>query len=279
MRKINVTKTLTTKTKEVILYTGCNKYYYNEISGFRRKLFIQFVLSLFAKNLKTPPEDKNFLHGAISEVFMKKIAVVAANGKAARKIITEAVNRGFNVTGFGRGENKTDAQNYVQKDLFDLKADDLKGFDAVVDAVGAWTLDTLHIIPKAAAFLAGLLKGTDTRLVVVGGAGSLYVNKEHTSTVELQPTFPDSYKGVSAAHGLALATLRASEGVKWTYISPAGDFQADGERSGKYILAGEELTLNSRGESIISYADYAIALVDEIEKGNNIGKRISVVRE
>jgi len=57
------------------------------------------------------------------------------------------------------------------------------------------------------------------------------------------------------------------------------NFQADGERSGRYILAGEELTLNSKGESIISYADYAIAMVDEIEKGNHIQQRISVVRE
>lgn len=212
------------------------------------------------------------------ENIMKKVAVVAANGRVANKVIEEAVARGFDVTGFGRGENNTKAQHYVQKDLFDLTADDLKDFDAVVDAVGAWTLDSLYVIPKAAAFLVGLLKGSETRLVVVGGAGSLYVNKEHTSTVELQPRFPDSYKGVSAAHGLALATLRASENVKWTYISPAGDFQADGERSGKYILGGEELTLNSRGESIISYADYAIALVDEIEKGNHVQQRISVVR-
>ena len=77
----------------------------------------------------------------------------------------------------------------------------------------------------------------------------------------------------------ALGELRQRKDVKWTYISPAGDFQADGERSGKYILAGEELTLNSKGESIISYADYAIAMVDEIEKGSHIGQRISVVRE
>ena len=67
--------------------------------------------------------------------------------------------------------------------------------------------------------------------------------------------------------------------VKWTFISPAGDFQAEGEKTGAYILAGEELTLNEKGESIISYADYAIALVDEIEKGNHIQERISVVRK
>ena len=77
----------------------------------------------------------------------------------------------------------------------------------------------------------------------------------------------------------ALSELRERKDVKWTYISPAGDFQAEGERTGKYILGGEELTLNSRGESIISYADYAIAMVDEAVNGNNIQKRISVVRE
>lgn len=77
----------------------------------------------------------------------------------------------------------------------------------------------------------------------------------------------------------ALGELRERNDVKWTYISPAGDFQADGERTGKYILAGEELKLNAAGESVISYADYAIAMVDEIEKGNHIQQRISVVME
>ena len=65
--------------------------------------------------------------------------------------------------------------------------------------------------------------------------------------------------------------------VKWTYVSPAGDFQAEGARTGDYILGGEELTLNSKGQSVISYADYAIAMVDEAVKGNHIQKRISVV--
>ena len=78
--------------------------------------------------------------------------------------------------------------------------------------------------------------------------------------------------------GKALAELRLRKDVKWTYISPAADFQADGERTGKYILAGEEFKLNSKNESIISYADYAIAMVDEIEKGQHIKQRISVVR-
>lgn len=208
-----------------------------------------------------------------------KIAVVAANGRVAGKVITEAVNRGFDITAFGRGDNNTQAQTYVRKDLFDLTADDLKGFDAVVDAFGAWTEDTLDQHSTSLKHLCDILSGTDTRLLIVGGAGSLYVNPEHTAQVSDGPDFPDAFKPLAAAMAKALTELREHKDVRWTYISPAGDFQADGERSGKYILGGEELTLNSRNESIISYADYAIAMVDEIEKGDHIQQRISVVRE
>ena len=74
---------------------------------------------------------------------MTSIGVVAANGKAGKLIVKEAVDRGFDVTAVVRGENKTNAQHAIIKDLFDLTADDLKGFDAVVDAFGAWTPDTL----------------------------------------------------------------------------------------------------------------------------------------
>ena len=208
-----------------------------------------------------------------------KIAGVAANGRVAGKVITEAVNRGFDVTAFGRKENNTDAKDYIQKDLFDLTAEDLKGYDAVVDAFGAWTEDTLGQHSTSLKHLCDILSGTDVRLLIVGGAGSLYVNPEHTAQVSDGPDFPDAFKPLAAAMAKALTELRERKDVKWTYISPAGDYQADGERSGKYILGGEELTLNSRNESIISYADYAIAMVDEIEKGNHIQQRISVVRE
>ena len=126
-------------------------------------------------------------------------------------------------------------------------------------------------------------RGLDVTAVVrgdnVGGAGSLYVNPEHTACVADGPDFPDGFKPLAGAMAKALSELRQRRDVRWTYISPAGDFQAEGERTGKYILGGEELTLNSRGESIISYADYAIAMVDEAVNGNIIQKRNSVGRE
>ena len=209
-----------------------------------------------------------------------KIAVVAAAGKARRKIVREAADRGMDVTAFVRTASEIDgAHTTVVRDIFDLTAEDFAGFDAVVDAFGAWTPETLPQHSTSLAHLCDILSGTDVRLLVVGGAGSLYVNAEHTICVSDTPDFPDAFKPLAAAMAKALGELRARKDVQWTYISPAGDFQADGERSGKYILGGEELTLNERGESIISYADYAVAMVDEIESGNHIGQRISVVRK
>ena len=207
----------------------------------------------------------------------KRIAVVAANGRAGQLIVREAVERGNDVTAFVRSENRTVAENVVVKDIMDLTPKDLVGFDAVVDAFGAWTPETLPQHSTTLAHLCDILSGTDTRLLVVGGAGSLYVNPEHTMTVSETPDFPEMFKPLASAMAEALSDLRERDDVRWTYISPAGDFQAEGERTGEYILAGEELTLNDRGESIISYADYAIAMVDEIESGDHIQQRISVV--
>ena len=209
-----------------------------------------------------------------------KIAVVAATGRVARKVIREAKDRGFEVTAFVRNQAEIDGADLViVKDIFDLTKEDLAGYDAIVDAFGAWTEDVLPQHSTTLAHLCNCLSGSDTRLLVVGGAGSLYVNPEHTACVADGPDFPDMFKPLAGAMAKALEELRERRDVKWTYISPAGDFQADGERTGAYILGGEELTLNERGESVISYADYAIAMVDEIEKGNHIQKRISVVRK
>lgn len=208
-----------------------------------------------------------------------KVAVVCANGKAGKLIVKEAAERGLNVTAVVRGENQTVAKNVLKKDLFDLTAADLESFDVVVDAFGAWTEETLSLHSTSLKHLCDVLSGKQTRLLVVGGAGSLYVNPEHTAVVSDTPDFPAEYLPLAKAMGKALAELRERKDVQWTYVSPAGDFQAEGERTGEYILAGEELTLNDRGESIISYADYAIAMVDEITKGNHIQERISVVRK
>lgn len=208
-----------------------------------------------------------------------KIAVVCANGKAGKLIVKEAVARGLDVSAVVRGDNRSDTPRSIIKDLFELTREDIAEFDVVIDACGGWTPETIPDIPKAGVYLCDLLSGSDKRLLIVGGAGSLYVNKEHTATVSDGPDFPDAFKPLAAAHQTLLDSLRGRGDVRWTYISPAGDFRADGERTGRYILGGEELTLNSKGESVISYADYAIAMVDEAVSGNHIRERISVVGE
>ncbi len=207
------------------------------------------------------------------------IAVVCANGKAGKLIVKEAVHRNLEVTAVVRGENQSDAAKVIQKDLFDLTASDLSGYDVVIDAFGAWTDDTYPLHRSTLKHLCDILSGTDTRLLVVGGAGSLYVNPEHTACVADGPDFPDGFKPLAAAMAKALTELRQRKDVKWTYISPADDFQAEGKRTGSYILGGEELVLNSKGQSVISYADYAIAVIDEAVRGSHVQERISVVSE
>ena len=134
-------------------------------------------------------------------------------------------------------------------------------------------------IPAAAKHLADILAGTPVRLLVVGGAGSLFVNPEHTLTVADSPDFPADWKPLAAAHAEALADLQTRKDLKWTYISPAADFRADGPRTGAYDLNGEDFTPNAAGQSVLSYADFALAMVDEIERAAHVGERISLVQK
>ena len=212
---------------------------------------------------------------------MKKVAIVCAAGKQGTCLVNEAVSRRYDVTGFVRGEDKVanPKAKTVVKDLFDLTREDLAGFDVVIDAFGAWTDETLPLHKTSLKHLCDILSGTDIRLLVVGGAGSLYVNPEHTVQVKDLESFPDAFKPLANMQGAALEDLRKRNDVKWTFLSPAGDFVADGERTGRYLLGGEEYFVNAKGESRISYADYAIAMIDEIENANNIKKRFSVIGE
>lgn len=212
---------------------------------------------------------------------MKKVAIVCAAGRQGTRLVNEAVSRGYDVTGFVRGEDKVanPKAKTVVKDLFDLAREDLAGFDVVIDAFGAWTAETLPLHKTSLKHLCDILSGTDIRLLVVGGAGSLYVNPEHTVQVKDLESFPDAFKPLANMQGAALEDLRKRNDVKWTFLSPAGDFVADGERTGRYLLGGEEYFVNAKGESRISYADYAIAMIDEIENANNIQKRFSVIGE
>lgn len=210
-----------------------------------------------------------------------KVAVIAANGKAGQLITKEAVDRGHDVTAIVRGKNKSAASKAIEgKDILSLVKADLAGFDVVINAFGAWTPETLGDHVKTSQHLADLLSGTDTRLLIVGGAGSLYVDPEHSVQLVDTPDFPAEFVPLASAQRDELTEIRKRDDVRWTFVSPAADFVADGSRTGEYILAGEELTTNAAGASSISYADYAIAMVDEAERTGSdahVGERISVL--
>ncbi len=193
------------------------------------------------------------------------IAVLAATGKAGRLITLEALNRGHFVSAFVRNESKASdlakaGAKVVQKDIFKLQSSDLSGFDIIIDAFGEWK--DLSLYKKHGEHLLKILQGNKARFLVVGGAGSLYMDKSHTTRLMDTPSFPDAYKGVSNAHGELLELLRGQKGINWVYVSPPAEFIADGAKTGKYKIIGEEFETNAKGESKGSYADYASAMID-----------------
>lgn len=158
-----------------------------------------------------------------------KIAIIAANGQAGQTIAKEAVERGHQVTAIVRSENKSVAQEVIQKDAFALTKEDLAGFDVVVNAFGAWTPETLPDHARLAEHLATILAGSPTRLLVVGGAGSLYLDESQTAMLKDTPDFPAEYLPIAEAMGTGLDLYRQATAVNWTYISPAADFDAEGQ--------------------------------------------------
>lgn len=203
-----------------------------------------------------------------------KVAVIGANGKEGSMIVKEALDRGLDVTSIVRDRKKSPTDKYLVREFNSLEAEDLQGIDVLVDALGFFGPLVKEYVPAMEHFV-DILTGTKTRLLVVGGAGSLYVDKAHKQQLYQQTDFPEAIKELSQEMGNSLDVLRQSN-LNWTFISPAAMFDFKGPRTGKYVLAGEELTFDKDGKSEISYADFAIAMVDEIVKAQHQKERISV---
>ena len=208
-----------------------------------------------------------------------KVAIIGANGKSGSNLVQEALKQGHDVTAIVRNkEYKNGDVKVVYKDVFELSKADLAGFDAVISAFAAWTPETFGLHKKAAKHLADALGGTKTRLLVIGGAGTLYVDDKQTMVMDT-PSFPAEYMGVAKATAESFSELKGRKGVLWTYVSPAGDYDANGARTGRYVLGGDNLILNSKNESYISYADLALAVIDELKNGAFVQKRFTAVGE
>lgn len=113
----------------------------------------------------------------------------------------------------------------------------------------------------------------------MGGAGSLFVDEAQTTRLVDTPEFPKEYVATASQQGENLKDLQQTEGLKWTFLSPAAFFDPEGKRTGSYVKGKDQLIVNSKGDSYVSYADYAIALVDEIEQAAHVGERFTVVSE
>jgi len=212
---------------------------------------------------------------------MMKIGIIGATGKAGQFILKEALDRGHEVTAIVRNASMVEDKslNVLEKDVFDLTAEDAKSFDVIVNAFGA-PAGKEHLHVEAGQALINILKDApDTRLIVVGGAGSLFTDETKTLRVVDSPGFPEAYKATATNQGKNLQDLQASSGIQWTFLSPAGFFNPEGVRTGKYQSGKDQILVNSEGNSYISYADYAIALVDEIENPQHQNERFTVVGE
>ena len=207
------------------------------------------------------------------------IAIIGANGKSGANLVKEALKQGYDVTAIVRNkEYKNEGVKVVYKDIFELTKADLTGFDAVISAFAAWSEKTFPLHKKVAAHLVNLLEGTNTRLIVALGAGTLFVDSKGTMLMDT-PDFPAAYMGVAKATAESYFVLKGSANVLWTYVSPAADYDENGARTGKYVLGGDDLILNSQNESYISYADLALAIIDELKNKKFIQKRFNAVGE
>ncbi|MFK4392749.1 putative NADH-flavin reductase [Peribacillus frigoritolerans] len=210
-----------------------------------------------------------------------KIGIIGASGKAGSLILKEALTRGYEVTAIVRDETRVQIQgaSVLEKDVFDLKAEDIKEFDVVVNAFGA-APGKEHLHVDAGKILIEAMKGApQTKLIVVGGAGSLFVDEAKTIRVLDTPEFPKEYFATAFNQSKNLGDLQNATDIQWTFISPSAFFDPQGNRTGRYKLGKDNLLVNSKGESYVSYADFALAVLDEIENPQHINQRFTVVAE
>jgi uncharacterized protein len=207
-----------------------------------------------------------------------KVALYGATGKTGSRILKELVSRGHRVIAITRNPAKLPQPGpgvvVTQDDLSDPKkiAAAVNGAEAVVSAYAPPQDDVDAIVGVTERQVEALSHKANARLIVVGGAGGLNV-APGVALVD-SAYFPEPYKPIARAHIKAFNVLRGSS-IDWTYLAPAAYFEP-GERTGKFRLGKDELIANAQQESRISMEDYAIALVDELERPRHRRQRFSV---
>lgn len=205
------------------------------------------------------------------------VVLYGSTGKAGSRILMELVSRGHRVTAIARNPARLQGITGISTKKDDLSdtskvAEAIEGADAVISAYGPPPDNTEEIVNVTQRLVDAVKQAGRPRLLVVGGAGGLNV----APGVSLLDSgyLPDAYKPIAKSHVRALNVLRASD-IDWTYLAPAAYFEP-GERTGKFRLGKDELIANEKQESRISMEDYAIALVNELEKPEHRQRRFSV---
>jgi putative NADH-flavin reductase len=210
-----------------------------------------------------------------------KVAIIGASGNIGSKILDEALARGHQVTAIVRHPEKIQVGNpklaVLKGDVLSDAVDALvKGHDAVISSYNpGW--NNPDIAPDTSkaykSIIDGAKKAGVKRLLVVGGAGSLEVSPG----VQLIETMkvPDLIRGAILALREVLYTLRKETDLDWIFFSPAANI-SPGERTGKFRLGKDQVVKDSKGDSKISTQDYAIAMIDELEKPAHHRERFTI---
>ncbi len=214
---------------------------------------------------------------------MKKIVLIGASGFVGSAILHEALNRGVKVTAVVRSPESIKISNpgltVVKADASDAGkvAEICKGADAVISAYNpGWTNpdiyeETLKVYPQ---ILAGVKKSGVKRLLIVGGAGTLFV-APGLRVVDSGAIPAEIMGGVKSLGEFYLNTLMDEKEIDWVFFSPAGSLEP-GQRTGVYRLGKDDLILSDKGESKISVQDYAKAMVDELETPQHHRERFTI---
>ena len=189
-----------------------------------------------------------------------KVAVLGASGRAGSEITKELAARGHEVVAIARKPEAIPQLPGVAPRAGDAAspaalAELIRGTDAVISA--------LHFDIPAATLLTALREAEVPRLLVTGGAASLEVASG--KRVIDDPAFPEEWKGAALGGIAFLDALRTETEIDWTFFSPAA-LIFEGPRLGTWRSGIDQLVTDANGESKISFADYAVAMVDELEQ-------------
>jgi putative NADH-flavin reductase len=213
-----------------------------------------------------------------------KLVVFGATGNVGQRIAAEALRRGHEVTGVVRDPGAVQSPDprvrLVKGDATnaDNVAEIARGADAVVSAISprpnARGLPAPSLSANARALTKGLRAADVKRVIYVGGASSLEVAPG--KALADMPDFPEAYREEAREGREALGVFRnEAKGLDWTYLSPAAEI-APGKRTGKYRTTDDKLLVDDKGKSFITFEDYAVAVLDELERPQHVAKRFGV---